>query len=96
MRMLTVWISLAAVRITALWLLIYLEWSHRQSISLLPLVILLYPEGLLLPAKFNWTLWGAIGFSGVLLLGSLVLTTVLFVAMRSAQLLGNRKRSNGT
>ena len=86
MRILTVGLSLAAVRIAALWFLIYREWSHHQSISLLPLVILLYPEGLLLPAKFNWTPWGAIGFSVVLLLGSLVLTTVFFVAMRAAKL----------
>lgn len=86
MRIFTVGLSLSVVRIAALWFLIYREWSHRQSIGLLPLVSLLYPEGLLLPARFNWTLWGAIGFSGILFLGSFVLATVFLVAMRAAKL----------
>jgi hypothetical protein len=83
MRILTVWLSLSAIRIAALWILIYFEWTHRQSIALAPLVILLYPEGLLLPSRFTWTAWGAVGFSGVLLVGSFVLTMVFFVAMRA-------------
>lgn len=43
--------GVALVRVGVLWFLIYREWTHQQSLETLPLVLLLYPEGLLLPAS---------------------------------------------
>lgn len=71
------------MRIAVLWFLIYSEWGHHQSISLLPLIVLLYPEGLLLPSNFSWTVGRGLGFSGVLVLGSFVITAVLFGVIRA-------------
>lgn len=83
MRVVTVGLSLSAVRISALWFLIFREWGHQQSITLLPLLMLLYPEGLLLPDHFWWS-WGwGIGFSGALLLGSFLITSVVFAGIRA-------------
>ena len=64
---------LAAVRIGVLWFLIYREATHQQSLVQLPLILLLYPEGLLLPKNFAWTAERGVAFSGALLLGSLLL-----------------------
>lgn len=66
---------LAATRIGVLWFLIYREATYQQSLPQLPLILLLYPEGLLLPRNFAWTVERGVAFSGALLLGSL-----LFVA----------------
>ncbi len=44
-------LAIAAVRIAALLVLVWLEQTGRQTISALPLVFLLYPEGLLLPYR---------------------------------------------
>ena len=62
--------GLACVRLGALWLLVSREWSHQQSLSTLPLILLLFPEGLLLPAPMIWTLRTALFFSAVLVVGS--------------------------
>ena len=86
MRILIVGFGLAGGRIAVLWFLIFREWSHRQNIALLPLVTLLYPEGLLLPASFSWTWARAIGFSSALLLGSFLLAALFLVAIRALRL----------
>ena len=85
-EVLKVGLGLSAIRIAALWFLLYREWSHHPSISLLPLILALYPEGLLLPAKLSWTVGRAVEFSGVLLLGSFAITTALFGAVRALKL----------
>jgi len=86
MRILTIGLGLSAARIAVLWFLIHREWGHQQSITFLPLIVLLYPEGLLLPPSFSWSLGRAIGFSAVLLFGSFLLTAVFFVAIRELKL----------
>jgi hypothetical protein len=40
--------------------------------SMLPLVLLLYPEGLLVPNTITWTLESALTFGVVLVLGSML------------------------
>lgn len=67
---LTVGMILALVRISALWFLVYHVWARQGSVSQLPLVVLLFPDGLLLPNRFAWTVWGTALFSIVLLIGS--------------------------
>jgi len=44
-------LAIAAARVSALWVLVWLEQTGRQTISALPLMFLLYPEGLLLPYR---------------------------------------------
>ena len=69
-RWLPIGIGLGAVRVTALLLLVY----GKQSISLLPLVFLLYPEALLLKTDVAWTPGNVIGFATLLMIGSSLLT----------------------
>ncbi|HLW46709.1 MAG TPA: hypothetical protein VKW09_02980 [bacterium] len=75
---LRIWIwagVLAAFRVGSLWLLVYREWTHQQSIATLPLIFVMYPEGLLLRAAPVWTTQFALVFSAMLLGGSLVWST---------------------
>lgn len=73
--------AVALVRVGVLWLLVYREWTHQQSLNTLPLVLLLFPEGLLLPASVIWTPKLAFGFSCALIAGSF-LWVRLAMAMR--------------
>jgi hypothetical protein len=63
---LTVAIFVSLVRLTAFWICNYAAWTGQQSIALLPLVLLLYPELLVMPDDWTLTVWTAIGFSVVL------------------------------
>ncbi len=69
--------GLACVRLGALWLLVSREWIHQQSLSTLPLILLLFPEGLLLPLPVIWTLRTALFFSAVLVVGSFTAVALL-------------------
>ena len=81
-RVLAFGLGLAATRIVILWLLVFREWHQQQNIAFLPLVGLLYPEGLPLPRNFSWTLGTAVTFSVALLLGSFFFAFVLYGAVR--------------
>jgi len=72
----------ALVRVGALWFLIYREWTHQQSLATLPVVLLLLPEGLLLPASMIWTAKLALVFSAALIAGSFLWVAVLALAVR--------------
>jgi hypothetical protein len=69
---------LALERVSALWYLTYREWTHTQSLSTLPLVPLLCPEGLLLPRGWKPTTPQILLLSGVLAVSSVA--AVLAVA----------------
>jgi hypothetical protein len=69
-RVLIIGTVLSCVRIAIFGFLIFCEWTGRQSISLLPFILALYPEGLLIKNDVTWSAWGAVGFSVVLLVGS--------------------------
>lgn len=77
-------IPLAAVRIGVLWFLAFREAAHQQSLAELPLILLLYPEGLVLPKHFAWTAGREWAFSVALLVGSLLLAALV---VRAAQFL---------
>ncbi len=64
-------------RVGALWVLLVLEWTGRQTLAAVPLVLLLYPEGLLLGPVGAWTVRKALAFSAVLLAGSLAWAGVI-------------------
>ncbi|GEM_PF-4092694 len=76
-----VWIwggVVALVRLGVLWFLIYREWTREASLAILPLVLLLFPEGWLLPAPMTWTTSTALAFSAILAAGSF-LWVMIFV-----------------
>lgn len=80
----------ALVRIVILWYLTYREWTGTQSLSLLPLILLLYPEGLLLPPTWRLTTTHVWLFSGLLIIGSLIMTGVVALFMAAVSLLTSR------
>jgi hypothetical protein len=61
------------VRIVIFSVLIFAERTGRQSISLLPLVLTLYPEGALIRNDVTWTVWSAIGFCALLVAGGFLM-----------------------
>jgi hypothetical protein len=83
---------IAFIRISIYWYLTYREWSGTQSFALLPLLLLLFPEGAALPR--NWTLTGphVLLFSGLLVIGSFAFG--LLVAWSIKAWLFLRKNSN--
>lgn len=80
MRLLTIGLAVSSARVFVLWILVTREWAHQQSITYLPLVFLLYPEGFLLPGNFNWTMMRAVAFSGVLFCGSFLIVAIYIAA----------------
>jgi hypothetical protein len=72
-RVVIIGIVLSCVRIVIFSVLLFAERTGRQSISLLPLVLTLYPEGALIRNDVTWTVWGAIGFCALLVVGSFIL-----------------------
>jgi len=72
-RVVIIGITLSCVRIVIFSVLIFAEKTGRQSISLLPLVLALYPEGALIRNDVTWTAWNAIGFCMLLVAGSFVM-----------------------
>jgi hypothetical protein len=61
---------LGTVRLGALWFLTYLEWTHQQTLSALPLVFLMLPEALVFPAGHTLNASSAILFTLLLTAGS--------------------------
>jgi hypothetical protein len=70
--------SIALVRVSALALLVLLEETGKQSLSELPLVLLLYPEGLLLPYKPGTLLASWVILALLLVAGSFIATGALY------------------
>jgi hypothetical protein len=71
-------LAIAAARISALFVLVWLEQTGRQTISALPLVLLLYPEGLLLPYRAGTGIvLRAIFLSVLLVVGSLAVVALV-------------------
>jgi len=77
-------LAIAAARVSALLVVVWLEQTGRQTISALPLVFLLYPEGLLLPYRAGAGIVSrVIVLSVLLLIGSLA--AVVLVSMLAKQ-----------
>jgi hypothetical protein len=74
--------AVALVRVGVLWFLIYREWTHQQSLNTLPLVLLLLPEGLLLPASAIWTAKLALVFSAAVIGGSFLWVALAMMVRR--------------
>ena len=73
-------VTIAAARVSALLLLVWLEQTGRQTISALPLVFLLYPEGLMLPYRPDAGLAPrVVELSLLLIMGSLAAVFLIYL-----------------
>ncbi len=81
----------ALLRVSILWYLTYREWTGTQSLSLLPLLLLLYPEGLLVAPTSSPTAADVWLLRGLLAVGSLVMTVVAALLTAAGSLLTSRK-----
>jgi len=69
----------AAARIGLLWLLLALHWQGLLGLWAMPFILLLLPEGLLLPSNFTWTVG-----RGILVMGLLAAGTALWTGLAMA------------
>lgn len=74
--------AVALVRVGVLWFLVYHEWTRQGSLTLLPLMLLLFPEGWLLPAPMTWTTTAALVFSAILTVGSFLWVMIVGLVVR--------------
>jgi hypothetical protein len=74
---------IATVRIGVLWFLTWLKVTDSETLSALPLIVLLLPEGLIVPEWSNPIAF-AITLSTLLLAGSLVGTVFVSYTIRGA------------
>jgi hypothetical protein len=65
------------VRWSALFFLAYLEWTKQQTLSALPLVFLLLPEGALIPSGPQVTVYVVILYACALAAGSFLLAGIV-------------------
>jgi len=74
---------IATLRVGVLWALLALHWTDRLSLAALPLLLVLLPEGLLLPRQYVWTGPRAVFATAVLVAGTILWTafTVLLVGL---------------
>ena len=83
-RVIRVAVFVAAVRIGVLWYLLIRQAMGQQSLDDALLILPLYPEGLLLPRNWEWTLTRGIGMSIALSGGSLLITAIIAAILRVA------------
>lgn len=80
------WLGLAAamatVRIASLWILLYCNWTHSETLASLPLIVLLYPDAYFVPNDFVWTWSSATLFTCVLVLSSTIFVGACFLVSR--------------
>ena len=69
----------AAARIGLLWLLLALHWQGLLGLWAMPFILLLLPEGLLLPPNFVWSVG-----RGILVMGLLAAGTALWTGLAMA------------
>jgi hypothetical protein len=77
----------AAVRVSSFWFLFTMRAMRRESYAELLLIVLLYPEGLIVPKDVSWTLWRGLEFSFALVVGTALMTAVVAGLVRALQLL---------
>ena len=78
----------AAARIGLLWLLLALHWQGLLGLWAMPFILLLLPEGLLLPPNFVWTVG-----RGILVMGLLAAGTALWTGLAMAVVAALRRVS---
>lgn len=93
-RVLLVGGGVACARVASLWLLLWLEKSGQQTISALPLVLLLYPEGLILPYHINAGISWALALSAALVFGSLSAVAAICILSKMLSTRGRVSRGS--
>lgn len=83
-RVIYVGLLVAAARIGVLWYLIVRHAMGRESLDEILLILLLYPEALFFPRDGQATFIRTVGVSGVLLVGSLIITAIVAATFRVA------------
>ena len=78
------------VRVCALWFVAYTEWTGKQSLSHLWLIVFLLPEGLLIPKEWPMTTGNVWLFTGVLIIGSVSIVLMMALAYRASVFLWHR------
>ncbi len=73
---------LIVFRLGIFWSLLFLHWTERLGYSALIFMIFLMPEALALPRNFEWTLEKALGVSGLLAGGSVLISGLVTLAIR--------------
>jgi len=72
---------LAVFRLGIYWYLLWREWTGTQSLSTLPLILLLYPEAAIAPSGMRATVASAVAISAGFVLGSMLLVTPFTVPL---------------
>ena len=78
------------VRLGIFWYLLVLHWRGTMGLWVTPLVLLLLPEGFLLPRHFVWTLPTALLWTGVLAAGTALWTALAVGVVRALRSLAGR------
>jgi hypothetical protein len=85
-RGMTLWLKstviAAAGRIGLLWVLLALHWRGLLGLWATPFILLLLPEGLLLPPDFAWTVSRALLVTGLLAAGTALWTGLAMAVVR--------------
>jgi hypothetical protein len=83
---LALWQKAASIAITVrlgiFWGLLALHWRGALGLWAMPLLLLLLPEGFLLPRDFVWTLPRAVFVTGLLVVGTVVWTAIAVGVVR--------------
>jgi len=83
-----------AIRVGILWYLFARQAVGNESISEVPLVLMLMPEGLLISRNWSWTPARLMAATIVLTISSILITAIVLAVFRSRHRLGDRKRLN--
>ena len=85
-RGLTLWLKstviAAAARIGLLWVLLALHWRGLLGLWAMPFILLLLPEGLLLPRDFSWTIGPGLLVTALLAAGTALWTAIALAVVR--------------
>ena len=92
-RVICIGLLVAAVRIGVLWYVFLRHAMGRESLDEILLILLLYPEAMFFPRDWQATFIRTIGVSGVLLLGSLIITAIVAATLRVAHALMRSKQN---
>ena len=76
---------IAAFRLAVLWVLLLLHWREALGLWALPLIMVLLPEGFLLPRNQVWTAGTALIASVLVMIGSVVWAGAMLAVLKLCQ-----------
>jgi hypothetical protein len=72
-RFIKISLFIAAPRLGAFWFVLWSIYTDQQSLTLLPLIMLLYPEALMVSNDIEWAIGSVLLFNAMLVAGSMLL-----------------------